>query len=478
MENEKKKLYFRITITIMLSLIVLMLIIFILVKIFKKEENNIINENKIPQIKEKYTSTNLKIVKKYNDYVFLNDKTNQIELTSDNKIILGEYGKLYDEAINESNEIKKTFCNNYKINNDNGSYTYESNGNKSDTFNMITLLYTDDECNYLLLQDKDKYYILNTTNEEINEIDEEINYFEEEKINNNNYIIGINQNNKYVLTDYKGNIKQNFTYDYIELYKDKYIIKKDNKYGIIDINKNEIQEIKYNNIKYINNYLLLIEKEKINIYYKDKLVTNINYKNIDIENGYILNESNDILYLSIISEDEPKTYVINNKKIINTIKGNISAIKNEENKIEYLYRNDNKDNVSFITFYDENANVYYDLYLDKYYEQVYISKIDETNYYKLICSNDTLNNDYYYVDLFNSKEVKEIDAIYKYFDNGYGFTLNDNNKLTIYKKKEIISTYDNIESYLGGYYFVTNNYNEEEDHYDTNIYKIIFKNES
>ena len=69
MENEKKKLYFRITITIMLSLIVLMLIIFILVKIFKKEENNIINENKIPQIKEKYTSTNLKIVKKYNDYV-------------------------------------------------------------------------------------------------------------------------------------------------------------------------------------------------------------------------------------------------------------------------------------------------------------------------------------------------------------------------------------------------------------------------
>ena len=68
---------------------------------------------------------------------------------------------------------------------------------------------------------------------------------------------------------------------------------------------------------------------------------------------------------------------------------------------------------------------------------------------------------------FFSLQIKEIDALYKYFDNGYGYTLKDN-VLKIYKNKEELETFDNIKSYLGGYLFSTN---------DNSIIKLEFHKE-
>ena len=65
------------------------------------------------------------------------------------------------------------------------------------------------------------------------------------------------------------------------------------------------------------------------------------------------------------------------------------------------------------------------------------------------------NYDTIYLDLINSREIKEIDALYKYFDNGYGYTLKDN-VLKVYKNKDELEKFDNIKSYLGGYLFSTN----------------------
>ena len=75
----------------------------------------------------------------------------------------------------------------------------------------------------------------------------------------------------------------------------------------------------------------------------------------------------------------------------------------------------------------------------------------------------------YYFDLDKRIVLNEYNAISNYLENGYKFTLNDNHELRIYKNDELISKHNNIEYYIGGYYFSGTN---------GIIYKLEFKNES
>ena len=71
-------------------------------------------------------------------------------------------------------------------------------------------------------------------------------------------------------------------------------------------------------------------------------------------------------------------------------------------------------------------------------------------------------------DLLESrKEIDEIDALYKYFDNGYGYILKDN-VLKVYKNKEKLEEFNNINAYLGGYLFSTD---------DNSIIELTFQKE-
>ena len=107
---------------------------------------------------------------------------------------------------------------------------------------------------------------------------------------------------------------------------------------------------------------------------------------------------------------------------------------------------------------------------DKAYKySLSIDNIINTSFYKVKLTYEVSKelNNYYYIDLFNSKTVDE-SVLLKYFENGYSFILNDNNILKIFKNEELISEYTNIDYYLGGYYFSKGN----------SIYEITFKKDS
>ena len=74
-----------------------------------------------------------------------------------------------------------------------------------------------------------------------------------------------------------------------------------------------------------------------------------------------------------------------------------------------------------------------------------------------------------YIDLFTNEEISEKEANYRVLDDTYGFSLL-NNKLVVYENNNIIGEFDNINLYLGGYYFSGRNLGEDGD----KLYKLVF----
>ena len=491
--------------------------------ISKKDNKTDHIETNIPQIKENYTSTEL------TKYIEFNDK---IKIMNNKFIIKNNEEEYYMSYNNNSlqyqkvNEIKINKNYTIQTNENNKKYIINNSNNTiSDSYDSIEeITFNNETYSYLLVSNNNKYSLIDLETNELIELDEEISYIEDlYKYNDNkkeiisNKYIKVKNNDKYGIIDYEGNIIIEIKYDDIEIandtfivknnnkygvlnnsneilieinyeeikqYNNNYLIKNNNKYGIIDKNKNILYNLEIDYVELLNEFILVIKNNKLGIIKDNKLILNyeIETQNNRI-NSYILNNE---IYINTYINNEIKTYIIKDDKIKKIIDSELKQIditdyntdeENTEKDNKYTYTI-NKNNNSFdLYIYDENYNKYYehntklDINLQEYDVYMKLTKNHSNNYYKLTLTlmNDTITKYlYYYYDIDKKSVMNEKDALRKYLENGYSFTLN-NDELKIYKNDQLINTHLYIEYYIGGYFFSNK---------DGIVYKLEFKNES
>ena len=490
MEKDKKELIIR-GIIVWVSLILFILSIYTFIKLNEKDiKHKIDNEIVKPVIKEEFTTAALKVVKTYDGIISVDDSKNEILLSSNedgiDHYVIGEIGNIYNEEKSVKKENNENKYGDYEIiKNKNNSYYLNTKTNiKSDYYVSIKPLtyyngikYITD---YLVLENEDNMLLLNIGTDETIKLDDRIiNLYIKEEYNdyvisnNPNYIIIENKDNKFGLMKTNGDIVIDFKYDYLSnsINKDEFIFYEDNKFGIINSKDEVLLNNEYDTIYYIDNYKILSKNNKFGVLYNDNQIVdynidgNINFKMIG-NNLYIINKNN--------------SYLINSKGVKKELNNEVFDLGyiDEENKSDYYFYTviENNDKLNII-FYDNDFYEYYKLSIP--YENIYnyslnITPLKKYCIYKIdlkySLEGDTSKDKTYYIDLFNSKEISEKEALYEYFDNGYGYIL-DNDTLKIYKNDELINTFNNIHDYLGNYNFSNINKNK------STIYEVEFKKE-
>ena len=502
----KKNIIIRLILASMsIALLVLLYFTFIKTKSTENVRHKFVTDA-IPEIKEDFKNTEFKSIKKYNYPIIVNSKTNEIttydkDIKAD--IIIGKFGSIYNNPIipekDKDGNVGELYGNYLAVCDDDNrfSFTNTKTGQKSSYYKCINSSYNNQlvymsngniSSEYLILDDGDKIILFNynngksiTLNSKIKEV-KIYNHNETLKNDNNyiNYIIAKDENNKYGLIDYNGNTKLEFKYDRLENYinKDEYLACLNNKCGLIDSNDKILLNLEYDNIIYNQEYKVLLNNNTASVMYLNKMVVSsiLPYNNLKEDSIKLIYNKGLLYYINKANYEEntqvfwdnSKTYLIGNAGVIKRYDGYLEPVYDYNNeKLLYFY-NIYKGNQRYgITFYDTDLYEYYATYVSydiNYDYYVNINKIsDNKNYYKITINDYNGHINYYYVDLFNSKMVKDKTAYYTYFNNGYAFTL-INDKLIIYKKDEIIDEYDNIKSYLGSYYFVR---------YEDNKYEIV-----
>ena len=481
----------------------------------KNKQTTNIDNIEIPQIKENYTSTTLEKYLEYNSKIKYINNRFQIENNNEKYYIYYDNNTISYEKVNELKLNKDyTIQTNEKTNQ---QYIINNKNNTiSDMYDSITEITFDNKTfSYLLLANDTNNYIMNLETEEIIELDEEINYIADpydyidnkKIIRNKNYLITVNDN-CYGVINYNGETILDLKYDYIRIidngfiikennkygiinsnneyilepiyqdiieYQDKYAVKKDNKYAIIDNNKELIINFEIEYVEKLDDYLLLIKNNKLGIFKDNEIILDyqIQTKNHQI-NAYIYNN-----YIHINTYDtEIKTYIIDNNKIKKTINNELKTINITDYKTNdittllnnYTYTTDIKDQKLTLTIYNSSYDKYYEHIIDLTSNDIEptLTKNYSNDNFKLQIENEKENKTYYF-DLDKRVVLNEYNAISNYLENGYKFTLNDNHELRIYKNDELISKHNNIEYYIGGYYFSNTN---------GIIYKLEFKKEA
>lgn len=520
---KKKIIIYGVFVTLLFCLIVSSIYAF--VALGKKPINDIENKSTtVPSITEEFNAVTSKLLSKYDGVITYDEKSTEIyELTSSEKYILGSNGKLYPDKIkyinsNEESSDEILKFDRYEIRknedkNDNTLYYYYDKLNKknSDGYSFITPVYYKNTPRYLLLTG-DNIELLDIKTHKVITLNKEISWLPEfsnelygyEVITNNKYEIVVKSNNdKYGIINSKGEILIDFVYDNIVSYKNGlFIAKMNDKYGIIDKNNKIVLNFDYDSMSTSGNYIIVTKGDKLGVLnnkykvivdYSITIDTSIDFYNIpnnDIHGTYSSTISSGSLLLMIYPKgyvlDEGgiykkkdstakdiKAYVISSRGIDRsfTINSNIEPLYTDDNyeNIGYYYSISNTDGKVTVTFYDTDYYEYYKYTTKKLINSNYNVSVYMTNNICYIEIYYDVNGNYetIYLDLINSREIKEIDALYKYFDNGYGYTLKDN-VLKIYKNKEELEKFDNIKSYLGGYLFSTN---------DNSIIKLEFHKE-
>lgn len=494
MENKYKN----VICFVLIGVMILSVCTFIVIN--KKDSNNtntfeeeIIKEEKIPEIKEDYSETSFININEYDKKVIFDRKSNEIRLDSNEEniayYIIGKDGKMYNTkiSIEKENDSNNIIFGNYKILYDDETFKYYYINTDTKTVSLmydtiIPIYFQNNIVHYLLLINDETNYILNINTDDLVTLDDEIVYVkidnEENKIGSDKYLIYKDKNDLYGLIDFNGNIIINPIYEELDTYNTSktFIARKDKKYGIIEVNnKNNIINFEYDLILYnkeLVNYLVLCKNNKIGVLYNNKLIVNykidynlndeISIKNID--NNLYINTNN---YL----------YKINTKGIEKSIEGTYYEILDYEDNLKYFYKlNENETSID-LHIYDKDLYEYFNTtlnYKKQYYYSLDINNIENTNYYKVSIDYDVDSNDIdetYYIDLYNSKMISEKNALIKYFDNGYSYILN-NNVLNVYKENELLNTYNDVVDYLGNYYFLVNKDNKYF------IEELVFKKES
>ena len=499
---------------VIIRLILSSIILSILVLSFYVFLTNISNGNKkhkfdtsevIPKIKEHFSTTKLNEYKKYDEYLYYNKESDEIrKYSKDSNIsyyIIGKYGNIYSNPIEIKNDTN-TYENdsNYVSFNTDSEVLYIKkpyNYVDIDYDSAKAINYYDKNGNYkfdyILLERNGTLNLLNIKTYELIELDSSIKdvniylYPLEKEINipnNTDYFIIKNKDEKYGLIDKEGNIIVDCIYDFLynSTTNDEYIALKDNKYGIIN-SKNEILlNFEYEFIYYKGNYKIAIKDNKVGVFYNNKLIVDyvIPYYEssneledicsyLDGENLYLVSPYMGEYYSNTFWNNS-RAYFITPKGIKRRIDSFVNPLYNKNlTSINYFYSlKENNGNI-IVTFYDKDFYEYYSYSFS--YEKAYdyylsLNQTINPNYYEIrIYYSKVSLNKTYYVDLFNSKESNEKNALLKYFDNGYSFTLNSDGKLKIYKDNELLDEYNDIAEYFGNYYFYSK---------DT-IYKLSFE---
>lgn len=461
-----------------------------------------------PVITEEFKNTDINVLGTYKNFISYDKDTKEIFTTDNNKtIIIGKYGKIYKNTIEMDKDVSNGTYGDYELICDDDNKLHFINiktGSKSTAYECgHNYTIGDNNFDYIALYKRNGNGIdlLNYRNGNVKTLDSRIKYISpfdndsvsEYKNNYINYLIAINEDNKFGLIDYNGNTILDFEYDRINNYinKNEYVACKDNKCGLIDSTGKVLLAFEYDDIIYKYNYKILIRGNTAAVMYDDKLVVDFTlpFDKNDSGRDYgslnlIYNDKTSMLILITCANypystqtywDNSRTYLINNKGIVRKFDGYLETLYSEEDELLYLY-NIYKSNQRYgITFYDIDLYEYFSTNVtfenNKEYN-ISIDNLSHNKYYydiKLTCDNTIIHT---YVDLYNSKKINEKKANYIYYNNGYAFTLVDG-KLNIYKENEVIDTYNNITMYLGNYYYVRH----ENDKYE--IVEIKFnKNDS
>ena len=303
-----------------------------------------------------------------------------------------------------------------------------------------------------------------------------IKYYEEDTNNNNKTYLMAKKDGKHGLLDYNGNIVLNFNYDELYNYStdDRYVAKYEDKYGIINSKGEIILSFEYDDIKYNEDYIILLKNNRIGVMYKNKLIVDysIIYNYVTLPENIKVIDNNLYIITDMDADHFSETYLVNTASYLINYKGNIKKIESHLNNIykidennnetlSYFYSISENNNKLLITIYDLDFYNYYSFNIpyDKAYKyELDIENIEKTDYYKVRLTYEVSKelNNYFYIDLFNSRTTDE-SVLLKYFDNGYSFILNDNKELKIYKNEDLISNYTDVNDYLGGYYFSKGN---------------------
>lgn len=490
-------------------------------------------KNETPIITNDYSIITSSTLLTYNNAnVYYNNDTKYVNLIRDNMHYhLGVFGELYTTPILytednyyddfEKNELAR--CNNYSVfaDDDDRLYLYDRYNNRIKNYYTYIkpIIFDEDtfECKYILLENEYEsgmvdYYIFDTINEKMILLDENIIYagfadkndysasifglYITNSVNKSNLIVE-DKNEKYGLIDYEGNYVIEPCYDglYIEG-EDLFVAVIDNKYGLIDKNNNILLNIEYDAIRITDNYIIVANNGKLTILDKQY--------NVISDSKIIYDNKPDYIYYTCCAElNTFKAYEKNNNLIIQTISSNDyndeGFITQEEyDKYMYIYiinksgaikkikgYSDYFDDITCITnrngsiinytFYDNKFNLLVVFSLEASHPELQFSSyayLINRDYWKLSIEynyESNIKSDIECVNIENKESVSEFDTQYYYFDNGYGYVYK-NNKLSIYKKKEVIYTIDDITSldYIGNYMFAINKNN------DANIIKIIF----
>ena len=351
---------------------------------------------------------------------------------------------------------------------------------------------------YVLLEtydektDKRYQALLNTNDGTITNIDTTIGtiYFDaastfDVEVNSLNYFTITNTTNKVGLIDHNGKVIIDLIYDDIKVFNDKYIFaSKNNKYGVINLKNEEIIPFEYTYIYSVGNFIVLQKDNKISIansnmkIYIDSKIDNEYGKEFDEEyfDGPFGSKSyNNKLYLRTYYNGKTSIYLIDSKNIERKI-STTTTFKDlyDYTKQEYIFTFEDNNDKETLTFYDYDLYEYFKTELDRNKNIKTTYEIYELNktkgYYQIYAYTNVDELDKaYYIDLVNSKQIDEYTAKKEFFSNGYNFYISDDEKLRVYKDKELLNEFEGDYKYLGGYLFLKDN---------KEIFEVIFKKDS
>lgn len=476
------------SILVVLILLVVFLLIYVLLNIDNETKINPPIDEDVPTIKEEFNLADLKLIKEYSGNIYV-DGNDIIENGSESYYI-GILGKLYTNKIKINNKDDKSEIKikNYIIKKTTDNFYYfvldNERSNLYDEINPICFINnsSNDLCNYFLLNDQGRFQIYSLIDKDyvsLNSSIKSINY--NKTLNDKIYIyegsyLPFNTTDRTVLVDMDGNIKYSSENVNIELLnKNYYKIVVNNKYGIIDENGEIIVLPDNDYLSYKDGLYVVIRNNRIGVLNDNfKAIVNYEIPVVMGKDNYSFDYEiyNDLMYLrtnKYNNKGKDKIYIINYKGISRSQSGKYIYLT-DNNNLLYIYDVVTNNNTLSVHYYDTDLYEYY------YYTENLTpgkefklnSDFKDKRYHILFIDyNDKSYDKTVYIDLFNSKIVSEIDVNYKYFDNGYGYVLN-NGKLSIYKKDALINSFDNIDYYLGGYLFSSSN----------KVMKVEFKNDS
>ena len=454
-----------------------------------KPQNNEPKEEPKPKIIEEYTTVELNTLAEYKNY--LNYEDNKVSyynygdeyIVYKNGILLQkpEYVKAKDNTYEDYIEFKKyiyyvtdayeEYCLKDKSNNEIECYNEiqkVSNLQGSTDYLILTKEKNNEKTITLLNPNTNESHNLSDINVDViysgSMADDEsgnINTYEYD------YLPACSTFEKCGLINYQGKVVIDYVYDFVDyIDKNTIVVTKNEKLGIINY-KNEVRlPLEYDDISISSNHILAIKDFKLNVLNRNMktIVKDIDIDSSESETGYnyFFITNNKDLYLYIDNETLKTVYLINTK---------LQRKIESKGELEYVYDDDkNWESLKYITFsYVDNNKLYvvfYDLDLYEYYTfskeiknnidfytTIYVSNKNK-NYFIISLQYDIEKyNEYYYIDLINSKEIDEITALGKHFSNGYTYTI-IGGKLNIYKEKELLNSFNGDFTHLNEYTFL------------------------